>query len=211
MKRVLVYGDSNVWGDNFITQKRIADEKQWVNLLQEELKDKYKFIQEGLPGRLAGNDEIKKQYKNGRFSFLTILKTALPVDVIIIALGSNDLNLKYNKDSKSIVQDLLWYKSIITEEFQDEETRKKYFNNIFPEIIYILPPNFEIGEETENIFNVNSENIRQEIISYFKDKNENIIVVNNISLFKDGIHLSYEGHKELADIVKEYIINNEQI
>ena len=54
MKKVLIYGDSNVWGDNFITGIRIPDDKQWVNILQEKVKDNYILLQEGLPGRLAG-------------------------------------------------------------------------------------------------------------------------------------------------------------
>lgn len=209
MKKVLIYGDSNVWGDNFITQKRIEDTRQWPNLLQADLKEDYKVIQEGLPGRLAGNSESIKQYKNGQSTFLAILKTASPVDIIFIALGTNDLNIKYNKDSKKIIEDLLWYKNTVNEEYEDEETRAKYFNNIFPKLIYILPTNFDLNTETESIFNSRSEAIRQEIINYFKTTKDNIIVIDDISLFEDGIHLNYEGHKKLANIAKEYILYNE--
>lgn len=49
MKKVLIYGDSNTWGDNFILGKRIPDENQWPNILQKSLNDKFKIIQEGLP------------------------------------------------------------------------------------------------------------------------------------------------------------------
>ena len=55
MKKILIYGDSNVWGDNFITRKRISDELQWSNILQKELGNDYKILQEGLPGRVAGS------------------------------------------------------------------------------------------------------------------------------------------------------------
>ena len=64
MKKVFVYGDSNVWGDNFLTGERIPDSQQWVNIVQKNLPS-YRFLQEGLPGRLAGNDEKEKTYKNG--------------------------------------------------------------------------------------------------------------------------------------------------
>ena len=37
MKKVLIYGDSNVWGDNFITGVRIPDDKQWPIILQKKL------------------------------------------------------------------------------------------------------------------------------------------------------------------------------
>lgn len=63
MKKVLVYGDSNVWGDNFLTGERIPDDKQWVKILQNKLKNEYIFFQEGLPGRIAGSEEQEKNIK----------------------------------------------------------------------------------------------------------------------------------------------------
>ena len=59
MKKILIYGDSNTWGDNFFLGKRIDDDKQWANILQKKLGSEYKVIQEGLPGRIAGNFHIK--------------------------------------------------------------------------------------------------------------------------------------------------------
>ena len=44
MKKVLIYGDSNVWGDNFLTGERISDDKQWVKILQNKLKKEYILI-----------------------------------------------------------------------------------------------------------------------------------------------------------------------
>ena len=96
MKKVLIYGDSNTWGDNFILGERIPDDKQWPNILQNSLGIEFKIIQEGLPGRLAGNDEKEKVYKNGKDSFIATFRTQAPVDVLIISLGTNDLQLKYN-------------------------------------------------------------------------------------------------------------------
>ena len=61
MNKVLVYGDSNVWGDNFITGERIPDDKQWVKILQNKLGKNYIFFQEGLPGQIAGSDETEKK------------------------------------------------------------------------------------------------------------------------------------------------------
>ena len=78
-------------------------------------------------GRLAGNDEQEKKYKNGKDSFISIFRSQAPVDTIIISLGTNDLQLKYKKDYKKILKDLSWYKDIICEMFNDLEDRKKYF------------------------------------------------------------------------------------
>lgn len=202
-KKILVYGDSNTWGDNFITGKRITDEKQWVNILRKKYNKEYLFLQEGLPGRLAGNEEITKPYKNGQDTFISTFRTNAPVDIVIISLGTNDLQLKYNKTSKKIISDLLWYKDKLEESFSDEEDRKKYFNDKMPKIIYILPINFDYQVNASEIFNNECERKRQEIIKYFKNQNINIIIANDMDLFEDGIHLSYQGHEKMAKLVEK--------
>lgn len=202
MKKILIYGDSNVWGDNFITGIRIPDDKQWVNILQEKVKDNYKLLQEGLPGRLAGSDEKEKVYKNGKDTFISTFRTNAPVDILIIALGTNDLQFKYNKTGKDIINDLLWYKEVLEQMVEDEDDKKKYFvNNELPEIIYILPSNFDYKENASVIFDEEKENERQNIIKYFVDNNIKNIYFNDIDLFEDGIHFNYEGHKKMADRV----------
>lgn len=207
MKKVLIYGDSNTWGDNFLTGVRIPDDKQWVNILQSKLPE-YKLLQEGLPGRLCGSLEKEKIYKNGKDTFISIFRTNAPVDKIIISLGTNDLQIKYNREAKDIISDLLWYKETIETMFEDLEDRKKYFvDNKMPEIIYILPINFDYKVNASNIFTINEENKRQEIIKYFNDNNIKNISIKEIDLFEDGIHMNYEGHKKMADIVYGVIGN----
>ncbi len=201
VKKVLIYGDSNTWGDNFITGKRIPDEKQWVNILKNKYSKDYIFLQEGLPGRLAGNEEIIKPYKNGKDTFISTFRTNAPVDIVIISLGTNDLQIKYNKKSKDIINDLLWYKNKLEESFEDEEDKIKYFNNKMPKIIYILPINFDYKVNASVIFDEECEEKRQEIIKYFKKQNINAIIANNLDLFEDGIHLSYQGHEEMSKLV----------
>lgn len=202
VKKILVYGDSNTWGDNFITGKRIDDEKQWVNILRKKYNEEYLILQEGLPGRLAGNEEITKQYKNGRDTFISTFRTNAPVDTVIISLGTNDLQLKYNKTSGKIIKDLLWYKEKLEESFSDEDDRKKYFNGKMPKIIYILPINFDYQVNAKEIFNIECERKRQEIIKYFKKQNIDIIIANDMDLFEDGIHLSYQGHEKMSKLVE---------
>ena len=196
MKKILVYGDSNVWGDNFLTRKRIPDDKQWVNILQNKLGNNYKILQEGLTGRIAGCEEIS--YKNGKDTFISTFKTNAPLDIVIISLGTNDLQIKYNKSEYDINKDLLWYKKIL-EEMYNTDNKDKYFNNKFPKIIYILPFNFDYKENASIIFSQEKEEERQKIIEYFNKNNIDNIYFNDIELFEDGIQLNYEGHKRVAD------------
>ena len=209
MKKILIYGDSNTWGDNFITGERIPDDKQWPHILEANIKG-YKILQEGLPGRIAGDYEDIKKYKNGKDSFLSTFRVNAPVDIVIIALGTNDLQMKYKKSSKSIINDLLWYEKQLEQSYEDLEDRKKYFvNEKMPRVIYILPVNFDYKVNASVIFDEQSEQKRQEIIDYFSKNKKDIITSNDIDLFDDGIHLNFDGHKKLANMVEKELINNE--
>lgn len=207
MQKILVYGDSNTWGDNFITGKRIPEEKQWVNILRKKYINKYQFFQEGLPGRIAGDDEKIKTYKNGKSTFVSTFRTNAPVDKVIIALGTNDLQLKYQKSKGQIVADLLWYKDQIEASYNDLEDQQKYFNDKkLPEIIYILPINFDYQDKASVIFDKESEEKRQQIINEFKSiKDIKIISANDLELFEDGIHLDYKGHEQMASLVERFL------
>lgn len=206
MKKVFIYGDSNVWGDNFFEGVRIPDCKQWPNILQGKLGNDYLVYQEGLPGRIAGSFEDSKKYKNGKDSFLATFRTKAPVDYIFIMLGTNDLQSKYDRDSSLIISDLLWYKDVILEQYSDLDDRKKYFvNGNLPKFVYILPANFS----DNYVFNDKSHSVRNDIINYFikNFSSDDFIVLNDMPLFPDGIHLNYEGHKKVSDMVLEVIKN----
>ena len=209
MKNILLYGDSNIWGDNFITGCRIPKEKQWATILKESLKDKYEIYQEGLPGRVAGNEETEKTYKNGKDTFISIFRTHAPLDTLVIALGTNDLQIKYDRSAENIIKDLLWYKEVIEEQYEYLEDRKKYFkNNKMPRIIYILPPNFDYQERASFVLNQDSEQKRQEVIYYFSSNEEfETLLLNDADLFEDGIHLNYKDHEKMAELVKEVLEN----
>lgn len=207
MKKILVYGDSNVWGDNFLTGERIPDDKQWINILREKIGDKYIIYGEGLPGRIAGNDEVVSKHKNGKDTFISSFRSNAPVDVLIVSLGTNDLQTRYNKFSSKIIEDLLWYRNVLEDSFSDLDDRKKYFGNKKIKIIYILPINFDYKKNASVIFDYDSEVKRQEIISYFLNSGIDVIYSNDMDLFDDGIHLSFKGHRNMANMVMEVIEN----
>ena len=150
---------------------------------------------------------MEEPFKNGKDSFLSIYKSQAPIDILIIALGSNDLQIKYNKDYKDIIKDLLWYKEALIEDNSNLLHKNKYFNKgELPKIIYIMPINFKYGL-TQPLFNKNSEEKRKKIIKYFNSHNCDIISLNDVPLFKDGLHMNYEGHEMMSEEVLKKIIN----
>lgn len=111
--RILIYGDSNVWGDrgfseNGVLLGRYATKQQWPNILQQLLGDEYDIIQAGLCGRTAGEYAEQAPYLGGKIGYEIALREASPVEGVIIALGVNDAQNE-SASSKQIVADLQWY------------------------------------------------------------------------------------------------------
>jgi len=111
--RILIYGDSNVWGDRGFAENgallgRYAAKQQWSNILQQLLGDEYVIIQAGLCGRTAGEYAGHAPYLGGKIGYEIALREASPVSGVIIALGVNDAQNE-SASGEQIVADLQWY------------------------------------------------------------------------------------------------------
>lgn len=201
MKRVLIYGDSNLWGYNH--NKRFEEKYRWSYMLSEYLKDDYEFIAEGLPGRIAGNMRKDEPYKNGLDSFRAIFESCAPVDYVIIALGTNDLQTKYQRTAEEIYNDLMKYQKIVNDDYDIPKYYERFFNNKMPEFIYIMPGNFDYIL-VSNKFDISREQERIKLIEMFKSSNNKYVEIKNIDLEEnDGVHFSKKGHQMIFDEIKK--------
>jgi lysophospholipase L1-like esterase len=92
MKTILCYGDSLTWGYDASGAGRHAYEDRWPSVVQAELGSQVRVIAEGLNGRTTVYDDpLAAADRNGARVLPTLLATHEPVDVLVIALGSNDL------------------------------------------------------------------------------------------------------------------------
>ncbi len=194
MKRILVYGDSNVWGDG--PHGRLPDVQQWPVILQKKLGGQFKVAQEGLSGRFAGGFTYeKKPYYSGQAHFEPIFRTASPVDLVILMLGTNDLNKpRYGRNISQIADDILWYEKKASEMIDESES--------MPKFIYVLPCNFDqsvIGSQRDDVFFDDVE--RKAVNEQVKRANVNYVEFDNIDLSDDGAHFSQIGHQQMADAV----------
>ena len=108
-KTILCYGDSNTWGFTPIdavipiTNKKIAPIKRynrkekWTGRLQKLLGENYYVIEEGLNGRTTNLNYHIPPDRNGKTYLPPCLYTHAPIDLVILALGTNDLNLLQSK------------------------------------------------------------------------------------------------------------------
>ena len=210
MKRILCFGDSNTWG--YIPDsnaERYPPTVRYTRLLMENLGNQYEVIEEGLPGRTLMSDCFRELIgnRNGALAFGQIAYTHLPLDYILIMLGTNDLKTIHRKTVKECAKALENdYIRII-----NLKLNGKIKNN--PKIIIVAPAiigpdgaNFdEIGAKESLLFNK----------EYFEvAKRNGCLFVDNegLEVGSDSVHLTERSHRLLASkifrVIKDFESNN---
>ena len=93
MKTILCYGDSNTWGYTPATGVRYSRQITWPGVAQAALGPEYELLNEGLNARTTVYDDPWKEGKNGLAYLDVCMTTHKPLDLVILALGTNDLKL----------------------------------------------------------------------------------------------------------------------
>ena len=91
MKRILCYGDSNTWGLIPGAPRRYGEDVRWTQVMQRELGEGYRVIEDGISGRTVAFDVPDLPYLNGKYALGYSLLSASPLDLVIVCLGTNDL------------------------------------------------------------------------------------------------------------------------
>jgi lysophospholipase L1-like esterase len=95
MKTVLCYGDSNTWGYEPASGDRFSEDVRWTGVLTRELGSEFRVIEEGLNARTTVREDPVEEYKNGKDYLRPCLESHRPLDVVIVALGVNDLKARF--------------------------------------------------------------------------------------------------------------------
>lgn len=95
MYTILCYGDSNTWGYNGASGGRFSRNVRWTGRLQALLGEGYYVVEEGLCGRTAAFSTSSEPEVNGMEYLPACLKSHAPLDLVVLMLGTNDLQLKY--------------------------------------------------------------------------------------------------------------------
>jgi lysophospholipase L1-like esterase len=92
MKTVLAFGDSLTFGHDAVRNARHAYEDRWPSALEAGLAGRGRVIADGLGGRTTMfDDHATAADRNGSRLLPTALMTHMPLDAVVIMLGSNDL------------------------------------------------------------------------------------------------------------------------
>lgn len=108
-KTILCYGDSNTWGmAASLDGGRLPYEQRWPTVMQARLGEGYRVIPEGLSGRTTVWDEpagdVTLGDRSGRRHLNVALESHMPLDLVVIMLGTNDLKARYSAGAFDIAQ-----------------------------------------------------------------------------------------------------------
>ena len=93
-KRILCFGDSLTWGWVAVPEgsptTRFPYAERWTGAMAAELGAHYEIIEEGLSARTTSLDDPADPRLNGSAYLPSALASHLPLDLVIIMLGTND-------------------------------------------------------------------------------------------------------------------------
>ncbi len=98
---ILCYGDSNTHGtrpmqENSVLQRFEAADR-WPGVLRAALGADRVVIEEGLPGRTTVHDDpVEGMHKNGLRTLRACLESHVPLDLVVLMLGTNDLKTRFS-------------------------------------------------------------------------------------------------------------------
>jgi lysophospholipase L1-like esterase len=115
IKRIMVFGDSNSWGwtpvETVVPTTRYAADVRWPGVMQSELGAGYEIVEEALSARTAAADDTSLGLGGAGLNGLDYLPAAIatnmPLDVVVIMLGTNDTKAYLNKSPLDISLDIL--------------------------------------------------------------------------------------------------------
>lgn len=100
-KTILCYGDSLTWGWIPVVEgsptHRYAYRDRWTGAMAHHLGDGYHIIEEGLSARTTSADDPNDPRLNGSAYLPSAIASHLPLDLVIIMLGTNDTKPFYNR------------------------------------------------------------------------------------------------------------------
>ena len=100
MANILIYGDSNSHGTKPLRVlggfDRYGEDTRWPEVMAQALGPRHRVICEGLPGRTTvHHDPVDGGNRNGAEVLPAVLLSHVPLDLVVVMLGTNDLKPRF--------------------------------------------------------------------------------------------------------------------
>lgn len=217
MKSILCYGDSNTWG--FMPWKerpavkadnRFPWEVRWTGRLEQQLGKDWRVIEAGLNGRTTMFDCFMEEHRNGLKDIDVCLLTAMPVDLVILMLGTNDSKVVFGKPSFVIAHGI--------QRLIDRVKNGAYGygpGGSTPEILVVSPIRMTEGVFTSWLSDeFDADSIARS--AQLSERYRQVAEQNGVHFLdaaasiaadeSDGIHMNAEGHAKMADLIQAKVL-----
>lgn len=214
--RVLVYGDSNTWGyepraDGELTL-RYPRSKRWTGIIQSQLGLDYEILEDGMNLRttdLDGDDWpgyiARPEAFNGAKHLPVSIAAHMPLDLVVIMLGTNDLQARYQRSP----DDIAFAAIRLARQVQMAQT---VVGNRYPapKVLLVLPPQVaDIPIKDWLIKYAGAKEKSAQFSSAYKQAALQAelplfdagIAIGGMVHGEDGIHLSEKDHDKLAKAI----------
>ena len=206
MKRIMVYGDSNSWGFVPVSGAmgdRYDETVRWPAVMRSMLGIDYEVIEENISGRSTVFDDPFVENRNGLKTIDACLMSHMPLDLVIIMLGTNDLKRFHNATPMMITKGL----SVLCDRILAFGAGRRGND---PRFLIISPP--EIGKNIRNstfagYYDENAVRYSRELGDYFEQMAEeyefDFLRASEVvsPSEEDAVHLTPEDHRALAAAV----------
>lgn len=198
MKTVLAFGDSLTWGFIPGTRRRYPREVRWPRVLEKGLHGQAEVLDNALNARTTVHDNPFRPHRRGVDVLPVLLEAHAPLDLVILALGSNDFHSNYGMSPINVARGMRRLVQLVKTYVTEPDMP-------VPEVLVISPPKIVptddpyyggIFENTHQIFHQLAplyETLADEEGAHFFDA---ATVASGTPV--DGIHLTEEDTIKLG-------------
>ncbi|MCR9213145.1 MAG: SGNH/GDSL hydrolase family protein [Proteobacteria bacterium] len=208
-RRVLCYGDSNTWGCVPIVSlggafSRYGATERWTGVAQGILGPDYTIIEEGLNGRTTVfDDPILGADRNGRTYLEPCLQSHMPLDLVIIMLGTNDLKPRFSANAFDIAGGAAALVRMV-------KNRPAEWLGEVPEVLLMAPP--VLGELSALAGMFEGSGVTSKKLAPILQKTASALDVHFLNTGDhiasspvDGVHFEQDAHQRLGELVAEKV------
>ena len=210
MKRILCFGDSNSWG--FMPAKATRYDKhiRWTGVTAESLGPEYDFIEDCISARTTVYEDPCVKCRCGSENIGYSLLAHAPLDMLIFALGTNDLKFTDSDGSlRGITRliDMAFHADILFDAYQPIFNNGAKFLLLGPPIIN---PKIETLRPAHALAKAAPESmlLSRKYEQVAKDKGIHFLSIADLAApsEEDCLHLSAESHKIIGKAVANKIL-----
>lgn len=209
-KYILCYGDSNTHGYNPVNRLRYGEDIRWTGRMAAILGENYKVIEEGLNSRTTNLEPEGEPWRSGLYYLEPCIRTHMPLDLVILMLGSNDMKKRFGQTEREIGENIrkLIRKIRAVSSEKSEDGKPSRILLVSPTLISTEICSSDPDDEFDGMRSVElSEKLApvyEKIASEEKCNFMDAALAAKAGTF-DGLHLDETGHKQLAAAMAEKV------